>query len=145
MTCINTTGRCPLQRRCPPYVRAPGHPRRRSRVQVCTAPSSSPEPQAEAPPAPGFPAGERPREHHRAGLPTPGLLRLSAAAASPFTCCLPAMRLPGTSRRPAPPGNAVTTPDQPHQTQTHPIGPGQHENDHDTRAAQAAPSSGSAE
>jgi len=77
--------------------------------------------------------------------PTPGLLSLSAAAASSCTCCLPAMRLSGTSRRPAPPGSAVTTPDQPHQTQTHPIGPGQHENDHDTRAAQTAPSSGSAE
>jgi hypothetical protein len=29
--------------------------------------------------------------------PTPGLLSLSAAAASSCTCCLPAMRLPGTS------------------------------------------------
>ena len=37
MTCINTSGRCPLQRRCPPYVRALGHPRCRSRVQACTA------------------------------------------------------------------------------------------------------------
>jgi hypothetical protein len=69
VTCVNTIRGCPLRRRCPPYVRAPGHPRRRSRVQVCTAPSSSPEPQAGAPPAPGSPAGERPREHHRAGLP----------------------------------------------------------------------------
>jgi len=120
--------------------------RRRSRVQARTAPSSSPKPQAEAPPAPGSPAGERLREHHRAGLPrTPGLLRLPAATASPCTRRLPAMRLPRTSRRPAPPGCAVTTPDQPRQTQTHPIGPGQHENDHDTRAAQAAPSPGSAE
>jgi hypothetical protein len=58
-------------------------------------------------------AGERPREHHRAALPRiPGMLGLPAAAASPCTGCLPAMHLPCTSRRPAPPGNAVTPEDR---------------------------------
>jgi hypothetical protein len=134
----------PARRRCPPYVRAPGHPRRRSRVQVCTAPSSSPEPQAGAPPAPGSPAGgTTPRAPPGRTPPHPacsGSLPPQQARA-PAVCPRCASRYFPQTRAT---GQRRNYPGPAHQTQTHPIGPGQHENDHDTRAAQAAPSSGSA-
>jgi hypothetical protein len=46
---------------------------------------------------------------------------------------------------PAPPGNAVTIPDPLHQTQTHPIASGQHENDTRRKSRSARPSPGSAD
>ncbi len=133
-------------RPCPLYVRAPGHPRRRSRVQLRTAPSSS---------------RNRRQEHLRRRVPLPGDDPASTTGQDspahpacpgsqpPQQACAPAacprrafQVLPADPRHR---GSAVTTPDQPRQRQTRPIGPGQHENDHDTRAAQAAPSPGSAE
>ena len=97
----------------------------------CVQARTAPETAGRSTSSNGLPCRGRPREHHRAGLPRIlGMLRLPAAAASPCTCCLPAMRafhvLPPD---PAPPGSAVTTPDPPRPMQTHPIGPGQHEND----------------
>jgi hypothetical protein len=138
VTCVNTIRGYPLRRRCPPYVRTPGHPRRRSRVQLRTGPYSPPKPQAEAPPATGYPAGGTTREHHRTGLPRiPGMLRPQPPQQTRAPAIYPRCTLhllPADPRRwqrrnhprPAPPDA------------THPIGPGQHEND--TRRKSRSPS-----
>ena len=78
----------------------------------------------------GLPCRGRPREHHRAGLlRVLGMLRLSRRSKPVHLLPTRDARLPCTTPDPAPPGSAVTTPDPPRQMQTHPIGPGQHEND----------------
>ena len=67
----------------------------------CVQARTAPETAGRSTSSNGLPCRGRPREHHRAGLPRIlGMLRLPAAAASPCTCCLPAMRLPCTSPGP---------------------------------------------
>jgi hypothetical protein len=116
-----------------------GHPRRRSRVQLRTGPYSPPKPQAEASPATGYPTGNEPREHHRAGRPRiPGMLRRQPPQQTRAPAIYPRCTLhllladPRHWQRRHHP--RPTPPDA-----THPIGPGQHENDTRRKSCSARP------
>jgi hypothetical protein len=81
----------------------------------CVQTRTAPETAGRSTSSNGLPCRGRPRELHRAGLRRIlGMLRLPAAAASPCTCCLPAMRafhvLPRTPRHRAAPSPPRTRP-----------------------------------
>jgi hypothetical protein len=93
-------------------------------------PVQLPKPQAEAPPATGYLAADDPASTTGPDSPHTRHAQAPSRRSKPVHLLSTRdARLPCTSPDPAPPGSAVTTPDPPRQMQTHPIGPGQHEND----------------